>query len=126
MVDNHGTAVNVNVPLASCRIKFRYSRSLDPKPILAAVQAAAERHGVTLVVAAEGTPPELPLDHPLIRLACALHAGMATFAEAGVCAVVDASASLQPRRAPGGCCAVVDASASLQPRRTPGGCCGGD
>ena len=55
VVDNHGTAVNVNVPLASCRIKFRYSRSLDPKPILA-----------------EGAPPELTLDHPLIQLARSL------------------------------------------------------
>ena len=72
VVDNHGTAVNVNVPLASCRIKFRYSRSLNPQPILAAVQAAAERAGVQLHVAAEGAPPELPLDHPLIRLASTL------------------------------------------------------
>ena len=72
VVDNHGTAVNVNVPLASCRIKFRYSRSLDPRPSLAAVQGAAERHGVALDVKPEGTPPELPLDHPLIQLASSL------------------------------------------------------
>jgi acetylornithine deacetylase/succinyl-diaminopimelate desuccinylase-like protein len=69
VVDNHGTAVNVNVPLASCRIKFRYSRSLDPQPILAAVQAAAERHGVALDIRPEGSPPELPRNHPLIAMA---------------------------------------------------------
>lgn len=69
VVDNHGTAVNVNVPLATCRIKFRYSRSLDPKPILEAVRAAAERAGVALDEKAEGLPPELPQDHPLIRMA---------------------------------------------------------
>ncbi len=69
VIDNHGTAVNVNAALATCRIKFRYSRSLDPKPILAAVQAAAERAGLALDLRPEGTPPELPASHPLIKLA---------------------------------------------------------
>jgi acetylornithine deacetylase len=69
VIDNHGTAVNVNVPRATCRIKFRYSRSLDPAPILATVRAAAERAGLTLEERAEGPPPELPEAHPLVRLA---------------------------------------------------------
>ncbi len=69
VVDNHGTAVNVTVPLASARIKFRYSKRVDPAPILAEVRAAAARHGLALSTAAEGPPPELPEDHPLIRLA---------------------------------------------------------
>jgi acetylornithine deacetylase len=72
VLDNHGTAVNVNVPLASARIKFRYSRRVDPAPILAEVKAAAERHGLALRTAAEGPAPELPEDHPLIRLASGL------------------------------------------------------
>ncbi len=71
VVDNHGTAVNVNVPLATCRIKFRYSRSLDPQPILRRVREAAARCGVALDERPEGPPPELPEDHPLIRLAVA-------------------------------------------------------
>lgn len=69
VVDNHGTAVNVNVPLATARVKFRYSRSLNPKPVLDRVLAAGERHGVAVALRAEGLPPELPADHPLIRLA---------------------------------------------------------
>ncbi|WP_431283287.1 M20 family metallopeptidase [Humitalea sp. 24SJ18S-53] len=71
IIDNHGTAVNVTVPVATARIKFRYSRGIDPSPILAAVQAAADRAGIALHMAREGTPPELPADHPLIALAVA-------------------------------------------------------
>ena len=69
VLDNHGTAVNVTPALATCRIKFRVSRSVDPAPILAAVCAAAERAGLELTTTAEGAPPELAPDHPLVRLA---------------------------------------------------------
>lgn len=69
IIDNHGTAVNVTVPRATARIKFRRSRSIDYAPIEAAVRAAAERSGVVLTEKREGTPPELPADHPLVRLA---------------------------------------------------------
>jgi acetylornithine deacetylase/succinyl-diaminopimelate desuccinylase-like protein len=72
VIDNHGTAVNVTVPVASCRIKFRSSHSVPPAPILERVRAAADRTGVELALAAEGPPPELPVDHPLIRLAAGL------------------------------------------------------
>ena len=57
VLDNHGTAVNVTPALATARIKFRASRGLDREPILAAVRAAAERAGIELEIAAEGTPP---------------------------------------------------------------------
>lgn len=83
VLDNHGTAVNVNVPLATCRIKFRYSRKLDPEPILAAVRGAAERAGIELTVITEGAPPELPADHPLVRLATELTGKPATTAPFG-------------------------------------------
>ncbi len=76
VVDNHGAAVNVAVPRATCRIKFRRSRGLRPEPVLEAVRAAAERAGVSLDLAAEGEPPELPEDHPLVRL-CAELSGKA-------------------------------------------------
>ncbi len=68
IVDNHGTAVNVTVAKATARIKFRRSRSIDYSGIEAAVQDAARRAGVTLTEKREGTPPELPVDHPLVRL----------------------------------------------------------
>ena len=69
VIDNHGTAVNVTVAQATVRIKFRRSRRIDVSGIEAAVRAAADRAGVELTERREGTPPELPVDHPLIRLA---------------------------------------------------------
>jgi acetylornithine deacetylase len=74
VIDNHGTAVNVTVPKATASIKFRYSARIDPAPIVAAVQDAAERAGIALTTATEGHPPELPADHPLVRL-CVAEAG---------------------------------------------------
>ena len=71
VIDNHGTAVNVTVAKASARIKFRRSRSIDTSGIEAAVRVAAERAGVALTERREGAPPELPADHPLVRLAVA-------------------------------------------------------
>ena len=68
IIDNHGAALNVTVPIATVRIKFRHSAGLDPAPIVAAVQAAAGRAGVALSFTTEGKPPELPSNHPLIRL----------------------------------------------------------
>lgn len=67
IIDNHGTAINVTVPVATARIKFRYSAAIDPLPIRTAVRQAAERHGITVTEAEEGKPPELPADHPFVR-----------------------------------------------------------
>ncbi len=71
-LDNHGAAVNVTVPKATAEIKFRYSASVDPAPIIEAVRTAAARAGVDLTEAREGSPPELPASHPLIRQAAKL------------------------------------------------------
>jgi len=68
VIDNHGAAVNVTVPKATARIKFRYSAKVDPAPVLQAVYAAAARAGVAVDEAREGFPPELPEDHPFVRL----------------------------------------------------------
>jgi acetylornithine deacetylase/succinyl-diaminopimelate desuccinylase-like protein len=68
VIDNHGAAVNVTVPVATARIKFRYSAKVDPAPVLEAVYGAAARAGVAVTEAREGFPPELPADHPLVRL----------------------------------------------------------
>ncbi|MEZ5849190.1 MAG: M20/M25/M40 family metallo-hydrolase [Hyphomicrobiaceae bacterium] len=67
-IDNHGAPVNMTVPKATVRIKFRYSASIDPEPIVAKVRVSAERSGLALDVAREGLPPETPSNHPLIRL----------------------------------------------------------
>jgi len=72
VLSNHGTAVNVTVPLATARIKFRYSRSLDIAPVLDAVRGAAARAGIELEELREGSPPELPAEHPLVREAAAV------------------------------------------------------
>ena len=68
VIDNHGAAVNVTVPKATARIKFRYSAKVDPSPVLQAVHAAAKRCGIDVTEAREGFPPELPADHPFVRL----------------------------------------------------------
>ncbi|MBO1073436.1 M20/M25/M40 family metallo-hydrolase [Roseomonas marmotae] len=67
IIDNHGAAVNVTVPVATARIKFRYSKRIDPTPVVEAVQAAAERAGIRLSMVRQGLPPETPADHPFIR-----------------------------------------------------------
>ena len=67
VLDNHGTAINVTVPRATARIKFRYSRSVDPAPVLEAVRAAAA--GLELQERFEAPPPEVPAGHPLVLLA---------------------------------------------------------
>lgn len=74
LVDNHGTATNITPPLATCRMKFRYSHAIDPAWVIERVEGAARRHGLDLVVRREGTPPELPVDHPFVRLATAVTA----------------------------------------------------
>jgi len=66
VLDNHGTAINVSVPVATARVKFRYSRRMDPAPLVARLEAAALAAGVELTVAREGLPPELPEGHPLV------------------------------------------------------------
>jgi acetylornithine deacetylase len=74
VIDNHGTAVNVTVPKATARIKFRYSATINPAPVLEAVYTAAARYGIQVTEAREGSPPELPATHRFVRL-CAEIAG---------------------------------------------------
>lgn len=72
VLDNHGAAMNVTVPTATARIKFRYSAKIDASPVLAAVHAAADRFGISVTEAREGFPPELPPEHPLVQHCVAL------------------------------------------------------
>ena len=68
VIDNHGAPVNMSVPRATARVKFRYSAKIDPEPVMARVRASAAQHGLALDAVPEGPPPELPSNHPLIRL----------------------------------------------------------
>jgi acetylornithine deacetylase/succinyl-diaminopimelate desuccinylase-like protein len=72
VIDNHGTAINVTVPKATVRIKYRYTAKTDTAPVIEAVRAAAARAGLALTMERDGFPPELPADHPLIRRCAAL------------------------------------------------------
>jgi len=72
VIDNHGTAANVTCARATCRIKFRYTRANDPEPVVNAMAEAAERQGLHLTMLRDGSPPELPEDHPLVRLGAEL------------------------------------------------------
>jgi acetylornithine deacetylase/succinyl-diaminopimelate desuccinylase-like protein len=72
VIDNHGAAINVTVPKATVRIKYRYSARMDAGLVVSLVRDAAARAGLTLEEAREGTPPELACDHPLIAQAVAL------------------------------------------------------
>jgi acetylornithine deacetylase/succinyl-diaminopimelate desuccinylase-like protein len=78
ILDNHGAAINMTVPKATARIRYRYSAGIDPEPIVAAVQAAADKHGLDLTLLRGAPPPELAADHPLIALAIAQTGAAAT------------------------------------------------
>jgi len=122
VMDNHGTAVNVNVPLATARIKFRYSKRVDPAPILAEVREAAARHGLALRTSAEGPPPELAEDHALIRLASGLTGAAPRTAPYGTDAaelqaiapcVVLGPGTIETAHTPRECVAVADLAAAV-------------
>lgn len=83
VIDNFGTAVNVTVPKATVRVKFRYSASIDPAPVVEAVRKAAAAAGLKMVERQEGGPPELPADHPLIAAAVELTGNAARTAPYG-------------------------------------------
>lgn len=83
VIDNHGAAVNVTVPKATVRIKFRYSAGVDPTPVIEAVRAAASASGLKLTERREGSPPELPADHPLVAAAVELTGSAARTAPFG-------------------------------------------
>ena len=72
VVDNYGAASNMTVGKATCRIKFRYSKSFDPEWVVEAVQASARRNGLALAIAREASPPELSPEHPLVMLGASI------------------------------------------------------
>lgn len=83
IIDNHGAAVNVTVPLATVRLKFRYSARIDPMRVVQRVRVAAAAAGLDLHEAWEGKPPELAADDPMIALAEHVSGAPATTAPYG-------------------------------------------
>ena len=69
VIDNYGAAPNVTVGVATCRMKLRYSKSVDPEWIVDRVMGSAKQHGLDLSIQREAPPPEIPSNHPLIALA---------------------------------------------------------
>jgi acetylornithine deacetylase len=67
VIDNYGTFPNVTVGLATARIKFRYSKSIDPAPVVEEIRRSANAHGLDIEVRPEAPPPELPADAPVVR-----------------------------------------------------------
>ena len=83
IIENHGTAVNVTVPKATVRVKYRYSAGIDPASVIDSVQRAADAAGLVLSTKHEGHPPELPADHLLIQTATELTGAPAVTAPYG-------------------------------------------
>lgn len=69
VIDNYGAFPNMTVGLATCNIKFRYSKSFDPEMVITRVREAAYRHNLKVQVRPEAPPPELAADHPLVKQA---------------------------------------------------------
>ena len=72
IIDNHGAVINMTVPKATARIRYRYSAAIDPTPVIDAVRQAADKHALDLSILRGAPPPELSADHPLIAQAVAL------------------------------------------------------
>jgi acetylornithine deacetylase len=77
VLDNHGTLPNTTPGLATCRIKFRYSKAIDPAPVVESVRRSAETHGLEVEIRPEAAPPELPPDAPEVRALEAIVGGPA-------------------------------------------------
>jgi acetylornithine deacetylase len=69
VIDNYGAFPNMTVGLATCHIKFRYSKSFNPDIVINRVREAAERNNLKVQVRPEAPPPELAADHPLVKRA---------------------------------------------------------
>lgn len=66
VIDNYSAVPNMTVGRATCRIKFRYSKSFDPRIVIDAVEAAAKRAGLEVEMRKEAPPPELAANDPIV------------------------------------------------------------
>jgi acetylornithine deacetylase len=84
VIDNYGAFPNTTVGLATCLVKFRYSKSFDPQFVMTEIRNSASRHGIDLTVKMEAPPPELDKRHSLVTSAerilgcCACVSGLGT------------------------------------------------
>jgi acetylornithine deacetylase len=83
VIDNYGAFPNTTVGLATCRIKFRYSKAIDPNFVIERVRDCAAMHKLDLEIRREAPPPELPADHRLVRRAEEILGAKATVAGLG-------------------------------------------
>jgi acetylornithine deacetylase len=83
VIDNYGAFANTTVGLATCRIKFRYSKAFNPEYVIDRVRDSATRHKLEIDIRPEAPPPELPPDHTLVRSAEKILGTRATVAGLG-------------------------------------------
>jgi acetylornithine deacetylase len=69
VIDNYGAFPNTTVGLATCLVKFRYSKSFDPEFVMKEIRDSAAAHGVELTIKMEAAPPELDKKHSLVTTA---------------------------------------------------------
>jgi acetylornithine deacetylase len=69
VIDNFDAAPNVTVPMSHCTVNFRYTRRLDPLPIIRMVEDSARANGVGLTYWTSGGPLFTPPGAPLVPLA---------------------------------------------------------
>jgi acetylornithine deacetylase len=69
VIENHGAAPNVTVGRATCRMKLRYSKRINPEWIVERIEDSARKSRLALRVQREAPPPEIPANHPLASLA---------------------------------------------------------
>lgn len=84
VIDNYGAFPNTTVGLATCLVKFRYSKSFDPEFVMKEIRDSATTHGIGLTIKMEAPPPELDEGHYLVKAAerilgcCASVSGLGT------------------------------------------------
>jgi len=88
VIDNHGAGRNICVGRTTVLTKYRFSRSIDPEPVVARVRAAAAAAGLEFSAVADGVPFEIPADSALVTLAERLSGRAVTTAPYGTDATV--------------------------------------
>jgi acetylornithine deacetylase len=84
VIDNYGAFPNTTVGLATCLVKFRYSKSFNPEFVMKEISDSAAAHGIELTIKMEAPPPELEAGHYLVKAAerilgrCACVSGLGT------------------------------------------------
>jgi acetylornithine deacetylase len=84
VIDNYGTVANTTAALATCLIKFRYSKSFNPEFVMKEIRDSAAEHDLELTIKMEAPPPELDKNNPFVQAAerilgcCSVVSGLGT------------------------------------------------